>query len=241
MRTSRLRALPWSALFWGTLANSQPTQGGMMSRIRRHLTYANAMATLAIFLVLGGGAYAAFHLPKNSVRSRNIVNNQVLGKDVKESSLGKVPSSANGARRIDSSRHATDPDIGASDPAAHVLLKLHELTVRASCIDLGAHTKLQVSFTSSVAGDLDWHGVRYDYPTATAVLDSSGFAGGGGSYSPIRNQAPSATNYLIEDHTAIYRNAKRTITVAYHTDVVHLSSAEQSSCVVEGTAVSAPG
>jgi hypothetical protein len=53
-----------------------------MRRIRSKLTYANAMATLAVFLVLGGGAYAAFHLPKNSVRSRNIVNGQVKKPDL---------------------------------------------------------------------------------------------------------------------------------------------------------------
>jgi hypothetical protein len=53
-----------------------------MRRMRRHLTYANVMATLAVFLVLGGGAYAAFHLPRNSVRSRNIVNGQVRQQDL---------------------------------------------------------------------------------------------------------------------------------------------------------------
>jgi hypothetical protein len=53
-----------------------------MRRIRSHLTYANVMATIAVFLVLGGGAYAAFHLPKNSVRSGNIVNGQVKTKDL---------------------------------------------------------------------------------------------------------------------------------------------------------------
>jgi hypothetical protein len=55
----------------------------MLGRIRRQLTYANVMATLAVFLVLGGGAYAAFHLPKNSVRSKNIVNGQVKLSDLK--------------------------------------------------------------------------------------------------------------------------------------------------------------
>jgi hypothetical protein len=53
-----------------------------MRRIRGHMTYANVMATLAVFLVLGGGAYAAFHLPRNSVRSRNIVNGQVKQQDL---------------------------------------------------------------------------------------------------------------------------------------------------------------
>jgi hypothetical protein len=41
-------------------------------QIRPRLTYANVMATLAFSLAIGGGAYAAFHLPKNSVKSKNI-------------------------------------------------------------------------------------------------------------------------------------------------------------------------
>jgi hypothetical protein len=53
-----------------------------MHRTRTHLTYANVMATLAVFLVLGGGAYAAFQLPKDSVRSSNIVDGQVKSQDL---------------------------------------------------------------------------------------------------------------------------------------------------------------
>lgn len=53
-----------------------------MRRIHGHLTYANVMATIAVFLVLGGGAYAAFQLPRNSVRSNNIVNGQVKSQDL---------------------------------------------------------------------------------------------------------------------------------------------------------------
>ena len=44
----------------------------MFSKLRKGLTYANVMATIAMFLALGGGAYAALKLPKNSVgRSRS--------------------------------------------------------------------------------------------------------------------------------------------------------------------------
>lgn len=38
-----------------------------MDFLRRHLTYANVAATLALFLGLGGAAYAATQLPRNSV------------------------------------------------------------------------------------------------------------------------------------------------------------------------------
>ena len=58
-----------------------------MRRIRDHMTYANVMATLAVFLVLGGGAYAAIHLPRNSVSSRNIKNGEVKSQDVEDHGL----------------------------------------------------------------------------------------------------------------------------------------------------------
>ena len=40
----------------------------MTSRLKSSLTYANVMATVALFLALGGGAYAAIHLPQYRVR-----------------------------------------------------------------------------------------------------------------------------------------------------------------------------
>jgi hypothetical protein len=38
-----------------------------MKRIARHLTFANVVACLALFVALGGASYAAFRLPKESV------------------------------------------------------------------------------------------------------------------------------------------------------------------------------
>src|ERR1700712_4287675 len=38
-----------------------------MRAIQKRLTYANLIATLALFLALGGAAYAATQLPRNSV------------------------------------------------------------------------------------------------------------------------------------------------------------------------------
>ena len=38
-----------------------------MDFLRRHLTYANVVASLALFLALGGAAFAATQLPRNSV------------------------------------------------------------------------------------------------------------------------------------------------------------------------------
>ena len=59
----------------------------MRERLRPHLTYANVMVTLLAFIVLGGSAYAAFHLPKNSVRSKNIVNGSVGSTDLRNNNV----------------------------------------------------------------------------------------------------------------------------------------------------------
>ncbi len=69
----------------------------MLERLATKLTYANTMATIALFVALGsGGAYAAAtigadDIERNAVRSKHIKNNRVTGADVKESSLGQVP------------------------------------------------------------------------------------------------------------------------------------------------------
>lgn len=83
-----------------------------MNRIRPHLTYANVLVTLLAFVVLGGVAYAATALPKNSVGAKQLKKNAVTaakikagavngakvkdgtlsGADVNASTLGQVPS-----------------------------------------------------------------------------------------------------------------------------------------------------
>jgi len=43
-----------------------------MSRLRSHLSYANTMATIAVFIALGGTSYAVAQLPRNSVGAKQI-------------------------------------------------------------------------------------------------------------------------------------------------------------------------
>jgi hypothetical protein len=59
----------------------------MLSRLRPRVTYANVVSTLCLFIVLGGGAYAAVTLPKNSVGSKQIKKNAVTSPKVKDGSL----------------------------------------------------------------------------------------------------------------------------------------------------------
>ena len=59
----------------------------MLSRLRAHLTYANVVATIAVFIALGGSSYAALKLPKNSVGSEQLKPNSITSAKVKGGSL----------------------------------------------------------------------------------------------------------------------------------------------------------
>src|SRR3954454_5297898 len=70
-----------------------------MGRSRARLTYANVTATLALFIALGGGAYAVSKLPKNSVKSKQIKDGQVRNADLAAGAVSadKVAAGAIGA------------------------------------------------------------------------------------------------------------------------------------------------
>jgi hypothetical protein len=76
----------------------------MPPRLRSKLTYANVVATLCLFIVLGGSSYAAMRLGKNAVKGTNIAANAVTSPKVKNGSLlgadfkaGQLPSGPRGA------------------------------------------------------------------------------------------------------------------------------------------------
>ena len=55
-------------------------------KLRSRLTYANAMSTIALFLALGGGAYAVT-VPRNSVGANQLKSSAVTSAKVKNGSL----------------------------------------------------------------------------------------------------------------------------------------------------------
>ena len=57
-----------------------------VSKLRSSLTYPHVMSTLALFIALGGGAYA-ISIGKNDVKSRHIQNGAVKSADVKDDGL----------------------------------------------------------------------------------------------------------------------------------------------------------
>ena len=75
----------------------------MLRRLQRHLTYANVVSTLCLFILLGGSAYAAITITGKNVRNssltwRDLKRNTLGGSRIKESRLGKVRRAANADR-----------------------------------------------------------------------------------------------------------------------------------------------
>lgn len=73
--------------------------------MRRHLSFANVTASLALFIALGGTSYAVTQLPKNSVGNKQLKANAVTSSKVKNGSLlagdfkaGQLPAGAPGPK-----------------------------------------------------------------------------------------------------------------------------------------------
>ena len=116
----------------------------MIRRLRAHLSYANIVASLALFIALGGSAYAVAtgaigsrEIRDNSVRSRDVRTNALTARDINERSLRSTPkvytrqSGANIALNPAGTRHTTrcnsgDTAVGGSAGVTGAQVGFHE-------------------------------------------------------------------------------------------------------------------
>jgi hypothetical protein len=98
-----------------------------MGRISSKLSYANIVASIALFIALGGLSYAALTLPKNSVGTKQLKTNAVTGAKVKNGTLkegdfakGILSSAATAAIKGDKGDPGQDADLGLLDPANYL-------------------------------------------------------------------------------------------------------------------------
>ncbi len=116
----------------------------LRSRLRRHLTYANVIASIAVFLAFGGVGYAATtlngkrivnhsigagKLKNGTLTSAQVKKNSLTGAVIEEASLGAVPQaqnavsattaeSANSAASAETAGYATNADHAVSADTA---------------------------------------------------------------------------------------------------------------------------
>src|SRR5262249_53694672 len=82
-----------------------------MRSLRRRLSYANVAATLAVFVALGGSAYAGTQLKKNSVGPKQLKKNAVITQAIKNEAVtgAKVKKGTLTGTQIDASTIGTVP------------------------------------------------------------------------------------------------------------------------------------
>ena len=85
-----------------------------MKRLARHLTFANVIACLALFVALGGAGYAAFKLPKESVDTEALHKGAVTPAKLSE----KARQGMTGARGPQGATGAQGPQGAAGSPGA---------------------------------------------------------------------------------------------------------------------------
>jgi hypothetical protein len=121
----------------------------VIERLRRALNYSNVMATLAVFIAVGGTSYAAVQLTGRDIKDRSLTWHDVKrdslgGGSIKESRLGPVHRALNAARLQ-----------GLS--AARLLVRCPKNTVPVSdvCVERGSRTAAPYTIAAGTCEGVD--------------------------------------------------------------------------------------
>jgi len=105
----------------------------VIEALRKRLSYANVMATLAVFIALGGSSYAAL-----TVSGRDVANGSLTYRDLKRNTLG---GSRIDESRLGTVRRARNADRLNGVTAKRLLVRCPEGTVPVSdvCVETTTH------------------------------------------------------------------------------------------------------
>jgi hypothetical protein len=137
------------------------TPSGRIARMRPRVSYANVVATLALFVALGGGAYAAFKLPAHSVGAKQLKNHAVTPSKLSRKTkalLKRGPHGATGAPGTSGATGAPGPT-GPSDVyaagTAFLALPITETSLGTMTVPAGSYLlQAKVTLESSTASNV---------------------------------------------------------------------------------------
>lgn len=169
----------------------------MAARVRDKLNYANVVSTLCLFLLLGGGAYAASRLPANSVGTKQLKNGAVTAAKIK---AGTLQARDFGPGLLSAGEHGTGGSPGATGPAGPAgppgepggtgaagpgataisaelgpteqqLASVGGLTLSATCTPVSKPAKIEIKAAATVVGRFTITGVRREQSTVTPFTE----------------------------------------------------------------------
>jgi len=121
----------------------------VIQALRRRLSYANVMATAAVFIALGGSSYAALR-----ITGRDVVNRSLTNRDLKRNTL-------DGSRikelRLGAVKRARNADRLNGVTAARLLVRCRDGTVPVSdvCIETAARAAAPYSTAAVICEGTD--------------------------------------------------------------------------------------
>lgn len=167
-----------------------------MARFRRGLTYSNVMATAAVFIALGGGAWAvsknsvdAKAIENGTVRSQELKDDDVRARDVEAAAVGAdevADGSLGGAEVADGSLSAADVADGSVTGA-----EVADGSLGGADVAGGSINGSDVADDSLDAGDVNEEDFYFgDLQSSGALASHARALGGAGTvYGPIAGRA----------------------------------------------------
>lgn len=161
----------------------------------KRLTYANVIATMALFVALGGGAYAV-SVGKNSIGSKEIKNGEVKGKDIKNGQVKSSDLKNEGIKSGDLKAGSVgtdavgDDSLTGSDVVESSLGEVPAATVAGSAGKADSAATAGSADSAAAAGDADLLDGRDSTafgPRAFAYIDADGTVDAGAPSQGIAN------------------------------------------------------
>jgi hypothetical protein len=187
----------------------------MLARVRHRLSYANVVATLALFVALGGTGYAASQLTGRDIKNRSLTRvdikkNALTGTEINESKLRQVPKAklaqnsinANSALAADVSKNSQSADTATVAGIANDARALAGQGVGS--FEKSSRTSFGVASSepAGVSGEtvlLSWPEMGVEVTSANAGAAAAAGASCGGSTPAIavRNTKSSGPSALV--------------------------------------------
>jgi hypothetical protein len=135
----------------------------MFARLRARLTYANVVATLALFLALGGASYAAVRvgsrqIVNNSVRTQDLRNNDIRSQDIRNRTIrgGDILTNTITGRQVRESTLDSVPDAdklgGAAASSYRVSCPAGTLRWAGGCMEAAARAPATFNVAARTCG-----------------------------------------------------------------------------------------
>ena len=189
-----------------------------MKQIRKRLTYANVMSSIAVFLILGGAsAFAATQLGKNTVGSKQLKKNAVTAAKIKNnavtaakiqngavsgakinlSTLGKVPSAstADTATAAGSANTAGNANTVGGRSVTKIFVKIPV----NSTVTIGTFGPFKIAGTCDAAGGVE--DLEIDPQTLDTDLAAQGYGSAGAIFT--RNQGSEDNSISLNESGGI--------------------------------------